>query len=70
MRECFNVRMNEKEGNNMAKDSSAWNKRVVGVWRDDPERVIQEYAFRTWAEALDFCKRNRETFSLKYHVIF
>ena len=54
----------------MGKESSAWNKSVIGVWRDDPEKVIQEYAFRTWAEALDFCKRNRETFSVKYHDIF
>ena len=70
MRECYNVRTNEKEGYNMGKESSVWNKRIIGVWRDDPDKLLQDYAFRTWAEALEFCKRNRETFSLKYHDIF
>ena len=70
MREGYNVRTNGKEGYNMGKESSVWNKRIIGVWRDDPAKLLQDYAFRTWAEALDFCKRNRETFSVKYHDIF
>ena len=54
----------------MEKESNACNKYIVGVWRDDPAKVKQAYSFRSWAEALEFCMRNRESFALQYHVIF
>ena len=41
---------------------------IVGIWRDDPHKVMQSYEFGSWADALEFCRRNRGTFSLRYHV--
>lgn len=40
---------------------------IVGIWRDDPQKVMQAYEFDSWAAALDFCRRNRKDFSLRYH---
>ena len=40
---------------------------VVGIWRDDSRKIPQGYEFRTWGEALDFCKRNRKTFKIWSH---
>lgn len=54
----------------MKKETNAWIKYIVGVWRDDPAKVKQAYAFRSWAEALDFCKRNLGTFAVQYHLVF
>lgn len=43
-------------------------KAIVGVWKDDPRQVPQLYEFRTWAEALEFVKQERDTFKLWYHL--
>lgn len=43
---------------------------IVGIWRDDPGKVMQCYEFGSWADALEFCRRNRDAFSLRYHVVW
>ena len=42
---------------------------IVGIWRDDPQKVMQAYEFASWAAALDFCRRNRKDFAVQYHVM-
>jgi hypothetical protein len=41
-------------------------KAIVGVWRSDPCKIPQLYEFKSWGEALAFCKH--ENFTIMYHL--
>lgn len=45
-------------------------KAVVGVWNDDPCKNLQVYEFKTWSEALRFCKLQKDNFKIMYHMVF
>lgn len=45
-------------------------KAIVGVWKNDPCKNLQMYEFKTWKEALYFCKQQMDNFQIMYHTVF
>ena len=37
-------------------------KAIIGFWKDDPCKNMQMYEFKSWSEALCFCKQQINNF--------
>lgn len=45
-------------------------KAIVGIWKDDPCKNFQMYEFKSWGDALCFCKQQENNFQIMYHMAF
>lgn len=42
-------------------------KAIVGIWKNDPCKLLQLYEFTSWGDALHFFKQNHKHFEIMYH---